>query len=799
MAINKVKFGNQTLIDLTDTTATADKILTGFGAYGKDGVWMDGTAVVGSGAVADEVTQLPGGGDHHNVTGVDLTLDTVTAGSMLSGVTAHDSAGNAITGTIATKTSSNLTVSRNTVTAPAGYYAESASKAVSSGGVNAPTLYNNIPPTILVSSGGLITATVPNITLSYGSNEGYVYDSTQTATIQMSQTGKTYTATKQLTTKAATTYTPTTTSQTIASETYLTGAQTISGDSNLVAENIKKDVNIFGVTGTYEGGATYTATITPMSTGTVGGAYARYPGSSGTKYYTRGDTFGIEAGTVIFLYAMAERSEAGIYVNGTRVAYSSMYDGGTTSYNYTVPANTNVSIQLSYGTATYIYVTEEQSIINVTENGLHNVSEYDYANVNVLPVTEKDVNFYDYDGTLLYAYTAQEFANLSELPSNPSHEGLVAQGWNWTKTYIDNQLTGAPGGIVKVGQLYITESGNTEIDIDLTDTPRLSPTLCICVNGTITVDWGDNTTPDTVTGSSASTTLTVAHTYRASGNYTISIHADSGNYRFYNSSSGGTLFKRDTSSTGINASFVYLNKVKRIRFGNGIYTAGIGNYAFQYCRGLESVTIPTTFSTSSYTFYYCSSLKCVVLPTSANINTYFVNYSGVEHVIPGQQCSSISAYAFSNCLNLASITIPYYVSSFGNYIFQGCDRLQRAIIPSNTRATILSQGMFNSCDRLTTVIIPEKITTINGSCFYTCYSLSTLTLPSTVTTVSASAFSSDYGMKEYHFLSTTPPSLSSDSFNSIPDDCVIYVPSASLSDYQTATNWSTYASRMVGE
>ncbi len=54
-------------------------------------------------------------------------------------------------------------------------------------------------------------------------------------------------------TKAAQTYTPGTTDQTIASGRWLTGAQTIKGDANLVAGNIKKDVSIFGVTGTYEG------------------------------------------------------------------------------------------------------------------------------------------------------------------------------------------------------------------------------------------------------------------------------------------------------------------------------------------------------------------------------------------------------------------------------------------------------------------------------------------------------------------------------------------------------------------
>ena len=49
MAVNKVVYGNTTLIDLTDTTATANKILRGYGAFGADGVWMDGTADPGGG------------------------------------------------------------------------------------------------------------------------------------------------------------------------------------------------------------------------------------------------------------------------------------------------------------------------------------------------------------------------------------------------------------------------------------------------------------------------------------------------------------------------------------------------------------------------------------------------------------------------------------------------------------------------------------------------------------------------------------------------------------------------------
>ena len=56
-----------------------------------------------------------------------------------------------------------------------------------------------------------------------------------------------------VTKKAAATYTPKTSDQSIAASQYLSGAQTIKGDANLVAGNIKSGVSIFGVTGTYAG------------------------------------------------------------------------------------------------------------------------------------------------------------------------------------------------------------------------------------------------------------------------------------------------------------------------------------------------------------------------------------------------------------------------------------------------------------------------------------------------------------------------------------------------------------------
>ena len=61
--------------------------------------------------------------------------------------------------------------------------------------------------------------------------------------------------TLQLTTVSSTTYTPTTSNQTISSGKYLIGDQTILGDANLIAGNIKKNIVIFGITGTLEDGS----------------------------------------------------------------------------------------------------------------------------------------------------------------------------------------------------------------------------------------------------------------------------------------------------------------------------------------------------------------------------------------------------------------------------------------------------------------------------------------------------------------------------------------------------------------
>lgn len=158
------------------------------------------------------------------------------------------------------KTNITPTTSSQTITADAGYDALSSVQinAMPSGSASTPATTITANPTITVSSGGLITATASaSKSVTPTVVAGYVSSGTA-GTVSVSGSN-----TSQLTAKAAATYTPTTADQTIASGQYLTGAQTIKGDANLLAENIKDGVTIFGVTGTYTGGGggTYTVTI----------------------------------------------------------------------------------------------------------------------------------------------------------------------------------------------------------------------------------------------------------------------------------------------------------------------------------------------------------------------------------------------------------------------------------------------------------------------------------------------------------------------------------------------------------
>ena len=436
-------------------------------------------------------------------------------------------------------------------------------------------------------------------------------------------------------------------------------------------------------------------------------------------------------------------------------------------------------------------------------------------------VEEKQVNFIDYDGTILHSYSKTEANALTELPSNPSHTGLNAQGWNWTLQEIKDQLTAIPDGPVWIGQMYVTASGKTEIDITI-EGSRLSPYLGIAPNGTIDVDWGDGTSHSTVTGTSLTTQKRTQHTYAAEGSYTIILSVTSGNFAFYGSDEPYSLLNNNSSTNYANR--VYSNMVTAVRIGNN---AVIRQYGLSNLYSVEYITIPSTASPSgNYILGMRSRIKTIILPsgvTSLGTRSLGGNFE-IRHLsIPkavtsiGERAfdslyaltsvtipagvTSVGTYAFSNCRALLEVHFSSTACTFGTYAFNMCNLLRTANMPSGT--TSFPNYCFTSNTRIVDFKMPSSLTTINQYVFNENFSQTHLTIPSTVTSIGANAFTACYGMKEYHFQRTTPPSIQSSTFTNIPSDCIIYVPYSAdhsvLNAYKTASNWSNQSSKIQEE
>ena len=115
----------------------------------------------------------------------------------------------------------------------------------------------------------------------------------------------------------------------------------------------------------------------------------------------------------------------------------------------------------------------------------------------------------------------------------------------------------------------------------------------------------------------------------------------------------------------------------------------VGDYAFQDCKRLTSISLPNVKTIGEGAFYGCSGLQTMTLPNTV---------------------TTLGDYAFTNCQSLTSVKLSYNLKRVGNETFSGCESLTGVKIPWGV--TSLGYGLFSGCKKLIDVWIPSSVTSI---------------------------------------------------------------------------------------
>ena len=195
----------------------------------------------------------------------------------------------------------------------------------------------------------------------------------------------------------------------------------------------------------------------------------------------------------------------------------------------------------------------------------------------------------------------------------------------------------------------------------------------------------------------------------------------------------------------------------------------IGEEAFSGCTNITKVVLPISIKViKRYAFYGTTKLSEINLQNITTLEEHAFHNSGISEANLNSLIGSIPTFAFMSCSNLVNVTISNAVTSIGNNAFQLCMHLSSIVVPNSV--TTIGYNAFNYCTQLRNITLSQNLSYIDEGAF------------GYVTNATITIYA------------TTPPELGT---NALPQQMgninSIYIPSESISAYESASGWSSFA------
>ena len=171
--------------------------------------------------------------------------------------------------------------------------------------------------------------------------------------------------------------------------------------------------------------------------------------------------------------------------------------------------------------------------------------------------------------------------------------------------------------------------------------------------------------------------------------------------------------------------------LESVTFGENSQLKSIGNYAFLNCTSLTSINIP-----GSVTYIGMGAFRCGGL-TSITVDPNNSNYSSADGVLFNKDKTELIHYPAGN--TRTSYSIPSSVTSIGNKAFMSCKKLENVTFGVNSKLESIEEDAFYDCTSLKSIIIPNNVMVINERAFYGCTSLKSIFLSDKVSSIGIAA------------------------------------------------------------